>query len=220
MEIKDYDKFFLNENLNSFDKDIMRIPGIIDEFINGFKFFRGKEKMVTAFGSARFFEGSPWYQKAVELAQLLGKSGYSIVTGGGPGMMEAANRGASEVGAPSYGVNIELEMEQEPNKFMDEYITMRHFFVRKVLLVKYSMAFVIFPGGFGTMDELAETLTLIQTKKLQNFPIILVGKEYWQGFYSWVKETMLLEGAISSEDIDLIQIVDDPKKVVEIISKV
>lgn len=213
------DKAFLNRILEGFDEDLRRLPGITDEFIRGFQFFRDKPPLVTVFGSARLPSDSSWYRQAAEVGKLLSDAQLGVMTGGGPGIMEAANRGAFEAKGRSIGVNIELEMEQEPNPYLHHYILLSHFFTRKVMLVKYSQAYIIFPGGFGTLDELAETLTLIQTKKLENFPLILYGSSYWQKFCEWIDDTMLMSGTISEEDRQLLSICDSPKEVVDAVLK-
>jgi hypothetical protein len=159
------------------------------------------------------------YEICVRTTCLLGEAGFGIITGGGPGMMEAANRGAREAKAPSIGCNIELPFEQGSNPFVDLDIMFRYFFVRKTMFVKYADAFVIFPGGFGTMDELFEALTLIQTGKIKNFPVVLVGREYWAGLTEWIKDTMLAQGKICESDLDLLYLTDDPEQVVEYVLK-
>jgi uncharacterized protein (TIGR00730 family) len=168
---------------------------------------------VSIFGSARTNPKDPAYQSCVETARQLGKAGFSIITGGGPGMMEAANKGAQLASVPSIGCNIELPFEQSSNPYLDHSIDFRYFFVRKTMFVKYACAFVIFPGGFGTMDELFEALTLIQTDKVRDFPVVLFGSDYWGGLIDWIRETMIPAGTISPEDLDLIFITDDPAEV-------
>jgi uncharacterized protein (TIGR00730 family) len=163
-------------------EDSWRLFKIIGDFIDGFEVMPNFQPSVTIFGSARVKEGSKYYEAARELAFKLSKKGFSIVTGGGPGIMEAANRGAFEAGGNSIGLNIKLPKEQKPNKYLTEILNFNYFFARKVMLVKYATAFILFPGGFGTLDEITETLTLIQTKKLKPFPVILYGNEYWNGF--------------------------------------
>lgn len=187
-----------------------RVFRIMGEFVEGFEMLADIDRAVTIFGSARVREedGSGWYEKAVEVARHLGQAGFSIITGGGPGIMEAANRGAREAGAQSVGLNIVLPFEQHINPYVDIAIDFRYFFVRKTMLVKYSQAFVVMPGGFGTMDELFEALTLIQTGKIHNFPVVLFGVEYWGGLMAWLKKTMLAGGKISAADLDLILLTD------------
>lgn len=195
-------------------KDSWRIFRIMGEFVEGFENMTGQGPCVSIFGSARVRPPDLMYQKCVETARLLGDAGFGIITGGGPGMMEAANRGAREAGVPSIGCNIELPFEQGSNPFVDLDIDFRYFFVRKTMFVKYADAFVIFPGGFGTMDELFEALTLIQTGKVKNFPVVLVGVDYWEGMVDWIRNTMAVEGKISPEDLDLLHVTDDPAEVV------
>lgn len=197
--------------------DTWRIFKILSEFVEGFEHLSGVEPAVSIFGSARVKEGHRDYRKARELGNLLADEGVTVITGGGPGIMEAANRGAAEAGGRSIGINIELPFEQKPNPYANKVITFNYFFVRKVMLVKYASAFVIFPGGFGTMDEFFEALTLIQTRKILPFPLILVDSEYWGGLISWIKNTMLTEGFISPEDLNLIQIKDDVRDIVGVI---
>jgi uncharacterized protein (TIGR00730 family) len=186
---------------------VLRIQG---EFVRGFDALADVGPAVTVFGSARTPPGSDEYDAARETACLLGKQGFTIITGGGPGIMEAANRGAREAGAPSVGLNIELPFEQKVNEFVDQSIEFRYFFVRKTMLVKYSQAFLIFPGGFGTLDELFEALVLIQTGKIANFPVVLFGRAYWAGLVDWLRATMLADGKISPADLELMPIVDTP----------
>jgi uncharacterized protein (TIGR00730 family) len=194
-------------------KDTWRIFRIMAEFVEGFETLSKIPPAVAVFGSARVLPGSETYQRAEATAALLGQNGYSIITGGGPGVMEAANKGASETGATSVGLNIELPLEQKPNIYANKLLNFRYFFVRKVMFVKYSIAFVIMPGGFGTLDELFEAITLIQTKKIKPFPVILVGKEYWQGLFNWVGEALLKEKMIAVEDLDIFKMADTPEEV-------
>jgi uncharacterized protein (TIGR00730 family) len=182
------------------------------EFVEGFDELTHLGKAVTIFGSARTPPEDPLYQKCVETARLLGDAGFSVITGGGPGMMQAANQGAQEAGAPSVGLNIELPFEQDLNPYADLKIHFRYFFVRKTMFVKYAQAFVIFPGGFGTLDELFESLTLIQTGKIRNFPLVLFGSEYWRDLLEWLRKTVAVEGKISPEDMDLIYLTDSPEE--------
>ena len=172
---------------------------------------------VTVFGSARTPPGDVEYAAARETARLLGKAGFTIITGGGPGIMEAANRGACDAGAPSVGLNIELPFEQKVNEFVDRSIEFRYFFVRKTMLVKYSQAFLIFPGGYGTLDELFEALVLIQTGKIANFPVVLYGRAYWAGLVDWLRATMLPGGKIAPADLELIPVVDSPAEACKLI---
>ena len=194
-------------------KDTWRIFRIIAEFVEGFEMLVKIPPAVSIFGSARSVPGSVAYERAQAIAALLGKNGYSVITGGGPGVMEAANKGASEAAAISVGLNIELPLEQKPNVFANKLLNFRYFFVRKVMFVKYSIAFVILPGGFGTLDELFEAITLIQTRKIKPFPVILVGREYWKGLLDWVGDTLLREKMIAVEDLDILKTVDTPEEV-------
>jgi len=199
--------------------DTWRVFRIMAELVEGFEALNGIGPAVTVFGSARLEPGSPYYNTCLKVSESLAKNGFSIISGGGPGIMEAANKGAQNANGTSIGLNIELPMEQTPNAFQDVRVEFRYFFVRKLMFVKYAVAYVIFPGGFGTMDELFEALTLIQTKKIRGFPVVLVGREYWQGLIDWLKSTVLEKGAISPEDIDLMHIVDDPDEIVSIITR-
>jgi uncharacterized protein (TIGR00730 family) len=178
------------------------------EFVEGFDALSELGTAVTIFGSARTKPGDAMYETAVDMARSLGEAGFNIITGGGPGIMEAGNKGAKLAGVQSVGLNIELPFEQHINPFVDLSVDFRYFFTRKVMLVKYAQAFVIFPGGFGTMDELFESLTLIQTGKVQNFPVILFGTQYWGGLVDWLKNSLLSGGKISSEDLDLLILTD------------
>jgi uncharacterized protein (TIGR00730 family) len=187
------------------------------EFVSGFETMAEIGPAVTIFGSARVKAGHPQYEAAVETARLMGEAGYAIITGGGPGIMEAGNRGARKAGAQSIGLNIELPFEQGSNRFVDIPIDFHYFFVRKTVFVKYAQAFVIFPGGFGTMDELFEALTLIQTGKIQNFPVVLFGSDYWDGLLNWLREIMITEGKIAPEDVDLLMVTDSPAEVRDMI---
>lgn len=194
-------------------QDTWRIFRIMGEFVEGFEALAGRGPCVSIFGSARVWGTDPEYLSCVETARRIGEAGFGIITGGGPGIMEAANQGAREAGVPSIGCNIELPFEQGGNPFVDIGVDFRYFFVRKTMFVKYSEAFVIFPGGFGTMDELFESLTLIQTGKIRNFPVVLFGSEYWGGLLEWLRGTMLPAGKISPEDLDLLYVTDDPADV-------
>ncbi len=194
-------------------KDTWRIFRIIAEFVEGFEMLAKIPPAVAIFGSSRSLPGTPAYDRAQAIAAILGKNGYSIITGGGPGVMEASNKGATEAGTTSVGLNIELPLEQKPNIYANKLLNFRYFFVRKVMFVKYSIAFVILPGGFGTLDELFEAITLIQTRKIKPFPVILVGKEYWKGLLDWISGTVLREKMIAAEDLDIIKSVDTPEEV-------
>lgn len=199
--------------------DTWRVFRIMSELVEGFEALNNIGPAVTIFGSARVEPGSVYYNKCLKVAEDLARKGFAIISGGGPGIMEAANKGAQNANGISVGLNIELPMEQTPNNFQDIRVEFRYFFVRKLMFVKYAVGYVIFPGGFGTMDELFEALTLIQTKKIRSFPVVLVGTEYWKGLIDWLKGTVLSMGAISPEDLDLMHIVDDPAEVTDIIIK-
>jgi len=194
-----------------------RVFRIQSELVEGFETLNDLGPAVAVFGSSRMTAGSPYYEKAVELGKRLSDAGFSVITGGGPGIMEGANRGAHEGKGKSVGLNIEIPMEQQPNKYQDLSLSFRYFFIRKLMFVKYSVAFIIFPGGFGTMDELFEALTLSQTKRIGVFPIVLFGREYWKGLVDWFKSTLLTNNAIAAEDLDLFSIVDDIHEACEIL---
>ncbi|MFC1555570.1 TIGR00730 family Rossman fold protein [candidate division KSB1 bacterium] len=198
-------------------EDSWRMFRIIAEFVEGFEELTELPPAVTIFGSARTKPDDPYYIKARQLAKLLVKEGLSVITGGGPGIMEAANRGAFEAKGISVGLNIELPFEQNANKYVNKLINFRYFFVRKVMFIKYAHAYVAFPGGFGTLDEVFESLTLIQTQKIKKFPVILVGSKFWNSMVEWLKNTLLAEGNISPEDLDLFHVVDNIEDVLEII---
>jgi uncharacterized protein (TIGR00730 family) len=195
-------------------KESWRVFRIMGEFVEGFDELSTIGPCVSVFGSARMTPSDPVYKRCVETTRLLGEAGFGIITGGGPGIMEAANRGARTAGKPSVGCNIELPFEQETNEFIDLNIDFRYFFVRKTMFVKYAQAFVIFPGGFGTLDELFEALTLIQTRKVRNFPVVMFDTDYWAGLMDWIKDKLLAEGKISKEDLNLIYLTDSPEEVV------
>ena len=199
------------------DSDPWRSLRILSEFVEGFDALAEVGPAVSVFGSARTRPDHRYYEMARDLGRQLAEAGYSIITGGGPGIMEAANRGCREGGRLSIGCNIELPMEQGLNPYVDLGIEFRYFFARKVMFVKYADAFVIFPGGFGTLDELFEALTLIQTHKVQDFPVILIGSDYWQGMVDWIKGSLLAEAAIRQDDVDLLRLTDEPAEAVRII---
>ncbi|PYS91589.1 MAG: TIGR00730 family Rossman fold protein [Acidobacteria bacterium] len=199
--------------------DSWRVFRIMGEFVGGFDELAATTRGVSIFGSARTLEGHADYKAAYETSYLLGAAGFEIITGGGPGIMEAANRGAHDAGAVSIGCNIELPHEQVPNPYQNRSLTFKYFFVRKTMFIKYSNAYIIFPGGFGTMDELFEALTLIQTRKIRNFPVVLFGSQYWRGLLSWLTSTMINEKMISSEDLGLIHLTDSPRDAVDFIIK-
>ena len=196
-----------------------RIFRIMAEFVESIEELSQVGPAVSVFGSARVTPEDPWYRKTEELSKLLALNGFSVITGGGPGIMEAANKGAAEGGGVSVGMNIHLPFEQKPNPFSNVSIDYKYFFIRKVMFVKYAVAYVILPGGFGTMDELFEALTLIQTKRIRSFPVVLMGSDYWGGLLTWMRKSMLKEKKISPEDMDLIQVIDDPKKALRHIQK-
>ncbi len=196
--------------INQLEKDeSWRLFRIIAEFVEGFDTLSEYLPAVTIYGSARLTEPSPYYTLARTLGRTMADAGYSVFTGGGPGVMEGANRGAQEGGAASIGLNIELPREQHANPYLTHGLSFRYFFVRKVMLVKYSTAFFLLPGGFGTMDELFETLTLIQTHKIKPVPVVLMGSDYWQGLIDWLKSNTLAHGMISAQDLDYLHITDD-----------
>jgi uncharacterized protein (TIGR00730 family) len=194
-----------------------RVLRITSEFVTGFDHLADVYPAVSIFGSARTVLSDRYYEDAVRTAELLGKAGFAIITGGGPGIMEAANKGAKQAGVLSIGCNIQLPFEQEVNTFVDKAMTFRYFFVRKTMFVKYSEAFITFPGGFGTLDELFGALTLIQTKKISDFPVILYGSTYWAGMIDWIRKTMLAANNIRPEDVDSIHVCDEPERVRDIV---
>jgi uncharacterized protein (TIGR00730 family) len=200
--------------------DLARLLRIGVEFWRGFVGFHGIQPAVTVFGSARFKEGHRYYDLARQVGAALAREGYVVVTGAGPGLMEAANRGAKDAGGQTVGCNIVLPHEQRPNTHVDRVITFHYFFVRKVMLVKYSYAFVILPGGMGTLDEMTEALTLIQTGKLYDFPVVLMGSDYWKGFMDWIRGSLIAEGALSEADLDYIHLVDSPEEAMAIIREI
>ncbi len=197
--------------------DSWRVFRIMGEFVGGFDSLATITRGISIFGSARTREDDPMYAAARETARLLAENDFEIITGGGPGVMEAANRGAFEAGKVSVGCNIELPFEQFPNPYLTRSLTFKYFMVRKTMFIKYSNAYIIFPGGFGTMDELFEALTLIQTRKIRNFPVVLFGSQYWQGLLQWITSVMLSEGNISEEDLGLMYLTDSPKDAVDFI---
>lgn len=198
-------------------RESWKIFQVMAEFVEGFERLVQIRPSVSIFGSARTDTEHPYYKKTVAIANTLSNAGFSIVSGGGPGIMEAANKGAFEGKSPSIGLNIQLPHEQSGNAYQDISLTFRHFFTRKVMFVKYAAAYVVMPGGFGTLDELAEILTLVQTGKTRRIPIILVYEKFWGGLLDWFKNTLAEEGTINPEDLDLIQIIDDPEKILDAI---
>lgn len=200
--------------------ELARIFRIMSEMIRGFRKFHFLGPCVTVFGSSRFPENHRYYGLARQVGAGLARVGFTVMTGGGPGIMEAANRGAKEAGGCSVGCNIELPMEQKPNPYLDHWVTFRYFFVRKLMLAKYSYAFVGMPGGFGTLDELFEIATLIQTGKVQNFPLVLIGQEYWQPLIDYLRIKLVAEGTIDAADVDRILLTDSPDEAVHVIHEV
>jgi uncharacterized protein (TIGR00730 family) len=200
--------------------DAARLERIHEELRQGFAALAHVGKAVSIFGSARTRPGHPQYEQARRVARILGSAGWAIITGGGPGVMEAANRGARDAGVPSIGLDIELPHEQAMNPYVDVGLTFHYFFARKVMFVRYASAFVAFPGGFGTLDELFEAATLRQTHKIRHFPIVLLGSDYWRGLLDWLRDPVLREGKIAPEDVDRLQLVDEPSEVLEILEDV
>lgn len=204
-----------SEDKELFTHDAWRVFRIISEFVDGFETMTNLGPSVSIFGSARLLPDSKYYQLAIDVSQRISEKGFAIITGGGPGLMEAANKGAQEVKGASCGLAVDLPFESEPNGFIDpKYrLKFRYFFIRKVMFIRYAQGYVFLPGGFGTLDELFEALTLIQTKKIKPFPIYLMGKEYWTGMLKWIEERMLSEGCITAPDLNLFQVTDDPIEV-------
>lgn len=197
-----------------------RLFKILAEFVDGFETLSDIFPCVSIFGSSQVRPGDEAYEKAVLIARKLAQNGFNIMTGGGPGIMEAANKGAKEGGAKSIGANIVLPLEQQCNPYADIRLEFKYFFVRKVMLIKYAQAYISMPGGFGTLDEVFEALTLIQTKRIKPFPVILVGSEYWNSLWDWIRSNLLARKLISSEDMDLVTILDDPDEVVRAVRRV
>ncbi len=199
--------------------DSWRLFKILAEFVEGFETLGDLYPAVSIFGSARVKPGEEIYEKTVCIARKLAQSGYHVITGGGPGVMEAGNKGAREGGAKSVGLNIELPLEQSPNPYSNVNLHFQYFFVRKVMFVKYAQAYIGMPGGFGTLDEIFEALTLIQTRRIRPFPVVLVGKQYWSGLIDWIRETLVSNHYVAQEDIDYLTVLDDPDEVVYTIKK-
>jgi len=200
-------------------EDTWRVFRIMSEFVDGFEILSKVGKAVSIFGSSRSADNNKYYKLAEEIAYLLAKEGYAIITGSGPGIMEAANKGTKRAGGQSIGLNIQLPNEQEPNKYVDTLLDFHYFFIRKVMFVKYAKAFVIMPGGYGTLDEFTEAINLIQTQRIPRFPVVLFGSEYWKGMLEWFSDTVLKNGNISKDDLKIFTVVDKPKEVVSAIKK-
>ncbi len=200
-------------------KDSWRIFHFLAEFVEGFEVMPEVHPAVTIFGSSRAKPNSIYYKTTVKVAHLLVENGFNVISGGGPGIMEAANKGAAEAGGKSVGLNIQLPNEQKPNKYANVRLGFKYFFIRKVMFVKYAVAYIIIPGGFGTLDELFEALTLIQTKRIKYFPVILMDSSFWSGLLDWVKNTLIKEGTISKSDFDIFNIVDTPEEAVSLIKR-
>ena len=211
------DPSFIPLKEDTLNRETWRVFQIMAEFVDGFEQLSHIKPSVSIFGSARTPEDHPDYRLTEEIAELLSNSGFSIVSGGGPGIMEAANKGGHRGKSQSIGLNIELPREQHSNPYQDISLSFKHFFSRKVMFVKYATAYVVMPGGFGTLDEFAEILTLIQTGKTRKIPIILVGSQFWSGLLQWFEQTMVPAGTIEAEDLQLMQIIDEPKAIVEAI---
>jgi len=216
--LKDAEKSFLAGRRSSAD-ELESAVRVFLEMLRGFEELDFEGPCVTVFGSARFAEDHPYYAMGREVGRRLAEAGFNVMTGGGPGIMEAANRGAREAGGLSIGCNIQLPHEQQPNPYLDHFVEFEHFFVRKVMLVKYSSAFVVLPGGFGTLDEAFEVITLIQTHKLESFPVVALGGAYWEQLTEFLTNTLVREGTISSADLELIQLANNPAEAVEYIVK-
>jgi uncharacterized protein (TIGR00730 family) len=197
-----------------------RLFKIMGEFVEGVDTLHDLGPAVSIFGSARIKSNDSVYKKAEKLAELFVKNGFSVITGGGGGVMEAANKGAADAGGTSVGLNIILPFEQKPNSFSNVKLDFKYFFIRKVMFIKYASAYIILPGGFGTLDELFEAVTLVQTRRIRSFPLILVGSEYWAGLIDWIKDKLLGEKRISPEDLEILQIMDDPEEIVKAVHKV
>jgi uncharacterized protein (TIGR00730 family) len=198
-------------------KDTWTVFKIMGEFVEGFETLRRVEPAVSIFGGSRVRRGNKYYRKAVQISQALAREGFSIITGGGPGIMEAANLGARRGGGNSIGLNIRLPFEQEPNRHIDTLIHFNYFFARKVMFMKYACGYVVFPGGYGTLDEVFEALTLVQTNKIDNFPVILICRDYWKGILRWIHKEMLGQKMISEQDLTLFTTTDDPREVCRLV---
>ena len=198
-------------------QEAWRVLGIMSEFTVATERMRGVRPAVSMFGSARIGEGHPWYAKTRDIARRLSDAGFAVISGGGPGLMEAANKGAFAGRSPAIGLNILLPKEQQGNAFQDVSVNFRYFFARKMMFVRFASAYVVLPGGFGTLDELSECLTLVQTGKSRKIPIILVGGPFWQGFIDWMRKSLVGEGLIAPEDMDLMQVIEEPAAIVDAI---
>ena len=212
--IQDAEKNFLSGRRSSAD-ELESAVRVFLEMLRGFEEMDFEGRCVTVFGSARFDEDHPYYDMGREVGRRLAEAGFAVMTGGGPGVMEAANRGARDAGGLSLGCNIRLPREQKPNQYLDRFVEFEHFFVRKVMLVKYSSAFIVLPGGFGTLDEAFEVVTLIQTRKLESFPVVAIGGTYWEELKQFLTDSLLKEGTISADDLALITLADSPAAAVE-----
>lgn len=211
------DNFLSKEDFTQ--EDPWRIFRIMSEFVEGFEVLSKLDKAVTIFGSARTKPNDPHYKLGEEVAYYMAKAGYAVITGGGPGLMEAANKGTKRAGGHSIGLNIHLPCEQKPNPYIDTLLDFRYFFIRKVMFVKYAKAFVILPGGYGTLDEFFEAISLIQTERISKFPVVLFNSKYWGGLLDWLKDGVLKQGNISKSDLDIFTVVDKPQEVAEVIKK-
>ncbi len=211
------EKQYLLDSINI--KDSWRLFKILAELVEGFEVLSDVNPAVSIFGSARAKPGDESYEKAVVIGRRLAESGFNVITGGGPGIMEAANKGALEGGAKSIGLNIRLPLEQAPNSFTNIHLDFNYFFVRKVMFVKYAQAYIGMPGGLGTLDETFEALTLIQTKRIKPFPVILVGSDYWNGLVDWLREALLSRQYIHKDDLDMVMVLDDPEEIVRMIKR-
>jgi len=220
-----YEKSYFRSREKQFILDALsieeswRIFRIMAEFVESIETLSEVKNAVTIFGSARTLPDDPYYLMTEHIAGRLAEKGFSVITGGGPGIMEAGNKGAVEAGGISVGMNIRLPYEQKPNIFANIPVDFKYFFIRKVMFVKYSAAYVIMPGGYGTLDELFEALTLIQTNRIRRFPVVLIGREFWSGLVDWLKKTLMAERKISEEDLDIFQVIDDPEEAVKYIMK-
>jgi uncharacterized protein (TIGR00730 family) len=200
-------------------KDTWRLFHIMSELVEGFESLGDVHPAVSIFGSSRCKDGDILYSRAYNLARLLANNRFNIITGGGGGVMEAANKAAAEAGAKSVGLNIELPYEQQPNPYANVRLQFRYFFIRKIMFIKYAVAYIVLPGGFGTLDECFESLTLIQTKKIRPFPVILVDSSYWRGLVDWMKDNLLATDKITEEDLDIFRVMDEPEEIVQYLRK-